>query len=92
MYLSPLGTNFCDRSRDFNLGLYVRFASKDALDFYQPHPIHEEFKATVVQKDGTALFMLKESGHPYIFVHYLKVAALASFAISFFRIRAIHHF
>lgn len=56
------GTNFCDRSRDFNLGLYVRFASKEALDFYQPHPIHEEFKATVAQKDGTYCARPKEGG------------------------------
>ena len=51
--LTIIGTNFTDRSRGFNLGLYVRFTDKAALDYYQPHPIHEEFKATVVEKEGT---------------------------------------
>lgn len=46
------GTNFTDRSKDFNLALYVRFTDKAALEHYQPHPTHEEFKKLVVERDG----------------------------------------
>jgi hypothetical protein len=45
------GTNFTDRSKDFNLSLFVRFTDKAALDYYGPHPTHEAFKATVAEKE-----------------------------------------
>jgi hypothetical protein len=47
-----LGTNFTDRAREYNLGLFVRFTDKAALEYYTPHPVHEEFKATVAEKEG----------------------------------------
>lgn len=52
LFYANLGTNFTDRSKDFNLGLYVRFTDKAALEYYAPHPTHEEFKATVAEKEG----------------------------------------
>lgn len=36
------GHNFSDRSQGFELGLTVRFESKEALAFYGPHPKHQE--------------------------------------------------
>lgn len=38
------GHNFTDRSNGFDVGLRVRFASKVAMQKYQPHPKHEAVK------------------------------------------------
>ena len=37
-----IGRNFSDRSKGFNVGLVVRFESKDDLMAYQKHPKHME--------------------------------------------------
>ncbi|MFC4766221.1 Dabb family protein [Effusibacillus consociatus] len=34
--------NFCPRSQGFEIGLTVRFESKQALEEYGPHPKHQE--------------------------------------------------
>ncbi|EGC29740.1 hypothetical protein DICPUDRAFT_42455 [Dictyostelium purpureum] len=39
------GKNFSDRSGGYNYGYRVLFDSKEALDIYGPHPIHERFKS-----------------------------------------------
>ncbi len=37
------GEDFGGRSKGFQLGLVVRFSSRQALEIYQPHPVHQEF-------------------------------------------------
>ena len=37
------GEDFGGRSKGFKIGLVVRFASRQALDIYQPHPVHQAF-------------------------------------------------
>ena len=34
------GHNFCDRNQGYNVGLVVRFESREALAVYLPHPAH----------------------------------------------------
>lgn len=43
----PIGRNFTQRAKTFNLALLVRLESKDALEAYQPHPIHLKFKEVI---------------------------------------------
>jgi hypothetical protein len=38
-----VGEDFSGRSRGFQLGLVVRFASREALEIYGPHPAHQAF-------------------------------------------------
>lgn len=37
------GEDFSGRSRGFNFGLVVRFSSREALEAYGPHPVHQAF-------------------------------------------------
>jgi hypothetical protein len=37
------GEDFSGRSNGYQIGLVVRFSSRQALDEYQPHPIHKAF-------------------------------------------------
>ncbi len=37
------GEDFSGRSNGYQIGLVVRFTSREALDIYQPHPIHQAF-------------------------------------------------
>ncbi|HEX8833276.1 MAG TPA: Dabb family protein [Abditibacteriaceae bacterium] len=37
------GEDFSGRSGGYQVGLVVRFSSREALDLYQPHPIHQAF-------------------------------------------------
>jgi hypothetical protein len=37
------GEDFSGRSNGYQLGLVVRFSSRQALDDYQPHPAHQAF-------------------------------------------------
>lgn len=37
------GYDFSGRSGGFQIGLVVRFTNREALDLYQPHPIHQKF-------------------------------------------------
>lgn len=34
------GENFCPRSQGYQTALVVRFADRDALEAYSPHPLH----------------------------------------------------
>lgn len=36
------GYNFSERSQGFEIGLTVRFDSKESLEVYGPHPKHQE--------------------------------------------------
>ena len=38
-----VGEDFSERSRGFQLGLVVRFVSREALETYGPHPAHVAF-------------------------------------------------
>ena len=38
-----VGDDFSERSRGFQVGLVVRFSSREALDIYGPHPDHAAF-------------------------------------------------
>ncbi len=37
------GEDFSGRSQGYHIGLIVRFASRDFLEQYGPHPAHQEF-------------------------------------------------
>ncbi|MBV9468924.1 MAG: Dabb family protein [Abitibacteriaceae bacterium] len=37
------GEDFSGRSNGYQIGLVVQFTSRQALDQYQPHPIHQAF-------------------------------------------------
>lgn len=39
------GRNFSNRSKGYELGLTVRFDSREALERYEPHPKHQEIIA-----------------------------------------------
>ncbi len=36
-----VGINFSDRSQGFEIGLFVRFTDRAALEAYGPHPAHQ---------------------------------------------------
>jgi hypothetical protein len=37
------GEDFSGRSKGFQIGLIVRFSSREALELYGPHPAHKAF-------------------------------------------------
>jgi len=37
------GYDFSGRSNGYQIGLVVRFTNREALDLYQPHPLHQAF-------------------------------------------------
>ena len=37
------GEDFCGRSNGYQIGLVVRFSSRQALEEYGPHPAHKAF-------------------------------------------------
>jgi len=51
------GEDFTGRSRGFQIGLIVRFTSREALEIYGPHPAHKAFgdKFRVLWDDVMAL-------------------------------------
>jgi hypothetical protein len=41
--INKKGNNFTERSRGFNVGLYVLLKDKDALNVYKDHELHIKF-------------------------------------------------
>ena len=49
------GFDVSQRSRGYQWGLVVEFASQEAEDRYHPHPKHQEFAQWVTQQGGEVL-------------------------------------
>ncbi len=51
------GRDFSGRSRGYEIGLSVRFTTREALELYGPHPEHQKFVQTFkpLWEDVTAL-------------------------------------